>query len=294
VTFRDQFLRFRKTPLFRAFYLLLLSLVATMASLLGGFCSGLFIVPLTALIVPYWLGERNLRRHALNGFVIWILASLFLALILAASSPLVVASPPGDTALSSGIVTPFRGESGDSYNFTVTLTNASNLDPENFTLQLNVVSLFSGDSRTQNMSAVADDDLNTADGKVYYAIVSDFGSDIHEFRFVVKGKNGTLAQSSYGLGPFTAPYPTYVGLFFVLGFLQTFLVILFFFLLLSMWWLVRRSPRRPMPKPKTPETEEAATTEEKLAAASSYSCTNCGADVSEDDTKCPKCGATFD
>src|SRR5205823_3602961 len=54
---------------------------------------------------------------------------------------------------------------------------------------------------------------------------------------------------------------------------------------------------RPAAKPETPPTKperKEATERTKAGKAAAFTCTNCGADVSESDQKCPSCGAAFE
>src|SRR5207245_1868567 len=65
------------------------------------------------------------------------------------------------------------------------------------------------------------------------------------------------------------------------------------------WYQTQQSLTDEIPKQKPGTKEEPAgkpksEPSEKAAKAAAYTCTNCGADVGEDDEKCPKCGAVFE
>jgi len=84
---------------------------------------------------------------------------------------------------------------------------------------------------------------------------------------------------------------------------------LFYFVILFVWWytirmrenrarMLGKEPlipkEKPLPKPGDKVVDKPADPGGKASKAAAFTCTNCGADVGEDDEKCPKCGAVFD
>jgi len=73
------FLRFRKTVWFRVTYLVLLGLIVPnlLPFSAGGLgCLVIILVPLAVFLVPYYLGERSVRRFALNALPVILIAIL--------------------------------------------------------------------------------------------------------------------------------------------------------------------------------------------------------------------------
>src|SRR2546428_14171038 len=73
------FLRFRMTVCFRVTYLVLLGLIVPnlmpfTARVLG--CLVIILVPLAVFLVPYYLGERSVKRFALNALPVIVIAIL--------------------------------------------------------------------------------------------------------------------------------------------------------------------------------------------------------------------------
>ena len=62
-------LRFRKTPWFRVAYLVLLGVIVAylLPFTAGGLgCLVIFVAPLAVFLVPYYLGERTVKRFLLT------------------------------------------------------------------------------------------------------------------------------------------------------------------------------------------------------------------------------------
>src|SRR5206468_5618970 len=115
------FLRFRKTVWFRITYLVLLGLIVPnlLPFSAGGLgCLVIILVPLAVFLVPYYLGERSVRRFALNALPVILIAiliggALSTNLLLSQADAVPLASTPGPfmsptMALANGTVIPYR------------------------------------------------------------------------------------------------------------------------------------------------------------------------------------------
>lgn len=285
-------------------------------------CLGLLLIPVAIFVIPYWLGERSLKRFALNGLIVFVIAIVIISIFYTQStmsSGDQIVSSAGISGLSThlrldnGSVTPFRGSPGQSFTYRVHLntTGLSNTTPLFVYANLTEFNLF-----TPSYASVAlqrDGSPATATS-AWYTTNRTVSGNVVEFYFsacdtrgCTPPQNFTLTQSA--IGPLTAS-PVAYFLFWVYPVAFYLIIPLsFYFIVLFMYWYTLRTrkirsrmmeSRKKEPEKGTePEKETGEETEPKAASgvkkkAAAFTCTNCGADVTEDDKKCPKCGAVFE
>lgn len=288
--------KFRGTVYFRLLYLLLVSTLIAMILPFGALCFPLLIIPVLMFAVPYWFGERKIRNLALNGLLIIVLSALVYATVL---TPMVMSQTQEPQIavgtgleLTEGTVTPFwTTDPNAAFNFTVNLT-ASSPDPAPYTLKVQMVD-FEGLQlvrRTYEMSRdVVRGNGNLTDGEYYY-VNRTLPPLFHAFNFQVYTVENTtqvvVLETEGATGPFHAPYTTYWGFVFYQGVIGMMFVGMGFFLVLLLYWWTRKARQvRGAPAQTKPKKQ--------AEGGGEYTCTNCGADVSDQDETCPKCGASF-
>jgi len=304
--FRVAWEKFRGTVFFRLFYLFLVALLSAFLLTLGAVCIVLLLIPVVMLLIPYWFGERSTRNHALNGLLTIPLTALLFAFLLTpalttqtqepqsvdcpeafSSSPRGCLSATGpQLQLRDGLVAPLTASPGTVFNFTVNLTS-SEPQASNYSVQVMVVNFedLRFVSREYPMTRDARGDRNFSNGESYYVetplpAVYHFG-----FNFQVLNDSEVIGQTPGNGGPVNASYWTVYGYSVYQGLIGMFVLGLGFFLILLLYWWTRKAKEiRGSPKDRGRKRDE---------GGGEYTCTNCGGDVSEADTKCSNCGAEF-
>ena len=320
---RTWFQKYRHTLWFRITYLVLLGAIIGELFILtqsAVWCLAVLLMPVTAFVVPYWLGERKIRRFALNFLVVMIIALLIAAAmstegLLTQAEATPVASMPGQPSnptmsLANGTVTPFRAPPSSVFTFRVRLTTTINGTPTDYQVALNLTVVTGVSSLVEHPYAMAyrpgnDSSTNTKNGTWYETNVM-LGDSIYGYAFSVRNaaSNWTFAGPPL-LGPVTASSWTFYA-FFVYAWgtsLFTTLAVITYFAILFLWWYTLRNREAraraiarstEASKEGTRETKPTPSAGGKASKAAAFTCTNCGADVEETDAKCPKCGAVFE
>lgn len=287
-------IRFRKSVWFRFSYLMLIVAMASLLlpSALG--CLGLILIPVLILLVPISFGERRMRNHLVNGAFALLMIPVVLTLFLAPSlSSIPEVSRDGLSVradLTQGMVTPFRTDSPETlFRFSVNVTTD---DPSNssFEVRVQVIDydgLGFASGGTPVMLPTGDRDLRN--GEIFQANLT-LTPRLHGFYFLVAQPNGTsetiIVQTPPVNGPFNISEETYRTIVLASSYLSMVVVAMGFFLFLLLYWWTRRA--RDLRGGRAPPEKKRA------EGGGEFTCTNCGADVSEEDTKCPKCGAAFE
>lgn len=319
---RTWFQTFRKTLWFRITYLVLLGVIVGQLyvfTLSPAACLVLLLIPISVFIVPYWLGERKLRRFAGNALVVFLLAILIAAAmptqaLLSQREAVQLGSfpdPASPMVLSNGTVGPYQAAPSTAFTFRVNLTTTNgSIDPNDYRVYLNLTAV-RGLDFSQTSYRMAYDPGNgsattTRNGTWYQTRLSNLTDTIYGYGFSAfdGDRNWTFAGPDFG--PVTASGWTYYGFFlYATGFSQiTILAIIMYFAILFLWWYSMRARearakalgRAPQePKEAEKETPKAPPSSGgKASRAAAFTCTNCGADVSASDEKCPACGAVFE
>ncbi len=229
-------------------------------------------------------------------------------------------------SLWNGTVEPYRGAPDQTFTFTVRLkvVNATGgvvTAPANLTITANVSqydATLGGSLYVLPMQKDLARGGDTPNG-TWYIATKALPASVYGFWFWVNDTtpaNSTV--SSFVLEPLNAPWDTYYGFWAIYTLFNLIFPVSFYFIIVFMYWYtvrMRKMRERMMEKArgekldfekdeakdkekdgKEGKAEAAATgtAAEKTKKAAAFTCTNCGADVSEEDAKCPKCGAVFE
>ncbi len=290
-------------------------------------CLGLLLIPVAVFVIPYWLGERSLKRFALNGLVVFLIAMVIIAIFYTDSSINTgdqIVSSAGISGLSSylsldnGSVAPFRGSPGQTYVYRVHLntTGISSSTPLTVYLNFTEFNLFTPTSSSFAMQREAGPANAT---EAWYSTNRTLGGNVYEFFFSANDTRGNFTATQSALGPITAsPFSFFIFWLYPVAF-YLLIPLSFYYIILFMYWYTARTRKmrarmieatqkdnleldkelgkggeKGAPGGPAKEEESKAAAEGRTKKAAAFTCTNCGADVTEDDTKCPKCGAVFE
>lgn len=314
-------LRFRKTVLFRVTYLVLMGIIVSFLLVFaaGGLsCLVIVAAPVLVFIVPYYLGERSLKRFAFNALPVILIAILIGGALQTSalySQRIAIESAPGPfmsptMALSNGTVIPYASDSPREFTFRVKLTSTGNATPDMFAVSLNLTTVtglndypMSAYPMAKNITAPGS--FNNTRLGTWFEMSVNLSTSIYAYGFSVWDRDTNWTFTNVDIGPITAPVASYYGLFVYFTVFSMILPFLFYYIILFMWWYTVRqraartrmlgtAPEIPKEKPK-PKVETAGPTKsEKASKAAAFTCTNCGADVDESAEKCPNCGAVFE
>ncbi len=223
----------------------------------------------------------------------------------------------------NGTVDPYRGSPGQVYTFHVRLktvdvgTGALLPPPTNLTVTANVSQYDASLGSTPIVVPMGIDTTqnNTANG-TWYVGQQSLPAAVYGFYFYAEEPTGNSTYSGFVLEPLNSPVQDYYAFWAVYTLFDLIFPVSFYFIILFMYWytirmrkmrerMMDRARGEPLDLEKQEGKEKAAEGKEEsaLPAAPSgartkkvaaFTCTNCGADVTEDDTKCPKCGAVFE
>ena len=322
-SFKKWFQKFRATRYFRITYLLLLGAVVAQLYVLSRstvFCLVVLLIPISIFVVPYWLGERKLKRFAGNALVVFLVAILLAAgmstqALLAQGQSLELRSFPDiaspTMALANGSVDPYHAPPSTSFAFRVNLTTTQNGTPDGYRVYLNLT-VVRGVNVAQSSYRMAFSPgnfsgANTRNGSRYEARLSNLTDAVYLYAFSVWDQDKNWTYTTVDFGPLTASGWVYFGFFAYLWSALspvTLVALLTYFAILFLWWYTKRSREArmktltragelPKEEKKTGPKRETSSGG-KASKVAAFTCTNCGADVDETDTKCPKCGAVFE
>lgn len=309
MSLQDQLKAFLKTPWSRVIYVVLLGLFAGWMFAIFAFgvsvCLALLVIALTMFVVPFWFGERGPRRFLVNGLVIFVIALVFVAGL---RTQIVLAAPPIELesfegleptlTLRNGTVEPFRTDTTTRFTFRVVLfsTNNSTANEFNVFVNLTIIDGLAVSNQAVEMAPAPTADLNPYNGTLFTANVS-LGGSVYGMAFAAHrpGDNWTFTPAI--LAPIAAPAWTLFGFFFLYSIPLLGLAFSFYLFILFLWWYsgrMRRTRAAMADRAREVRKESPRAESGKAAKASAFTCTNCGADVTEDASSCPKCGAVFE
>lgn len=224
----------------------------------------------------------------------------------------------------NGTVEPYQGAADQNYTFrvrlkTINATGAVVPHPTNITIVTNLSQ--SGDLLGGDLLVVPmreDSTQTDFSNGTWYLAEQKLPAAIYAFRFWVNDTNvNNTVVSTVVIGPLNASPATYYFATAEVTLVNLIFPVSFYFIIVFMYWytirmrkmrerMTDRTRGEPLDLEKGPAKGETAkegegpapprdalskTTKKKPAA---FTCTNCGADVTEDDEKCPKCGAVFE
>jgi hypothetical protein len=297
-----------------------------------GECLGVLLIPVSVFVIPYWLGERRMKTFALNIIPVFIIAVVLIAAlqtqsILSQGDPTLSSGIAPNTAtadlpplsLWNGTVAPFGAPSANqTYAYHVRLKMVGNVNRSTVSVYLNITQV-SGLSENFVAYRMHRDlgplNTNTTNG-TWYVIWHTLTPGIYGFYFFASDTGTNQSYSSGVLGPIIQPWPDWYGFVFLFSAVNLIFPISFYFVILFMYWYTLRNRRMrarliESSRAEKTDTEKGsaggkrskeakegagppAPTREKSRKAAAFTCTNCGADVTEADQKCPKCGAVFE
>ncbi len=337
--------KFRKTEYFNVLILVVLGLVAVGLYSLqqageAGVCLAILLTPISLFVIPYWLGERRLKRFALNFVPVFVIAVLLIAafqtqavmgqgvpVLSSGESPSTPTSGLPTLTLWNGTVVPFTAPAANqTYEFQVRLKGSGAGNTSRTHVVLNITEIV-GLSEVPSSYPMRVDpgprNNNTSNG-TWYTLWQPLHPGVYGFWFYANDTGGNATYSSVVLGPLIGGWGDWYGVWLISSLEYMVYPGSFYFVILFMYWYTGRTRKmrermiesrrgekldlKKGPAEKAGEGaaqgETSATEAEKAAApapprdrsrkAAAFTCTNCGADVGEDDTKCPKCGAVFE
>jgi len=296
-------------------------------------CLGILLIPTAVLVIPYWLGERSLKNFSVNALPVFAIALVFIAALqtnamLNQGPPALTSGFDSATAnrdlttltFWNGTVDPYRGGADQTYTFHVRL-KAVNLTsgavvapPSNLTISANVSQYNALLGSSAIVVPLQMDPSQNATNGTWYVGEKVLPASVYGFYFWANDAAGNVTFSSFVLEPLNSPVESYYGFWAVYTLFDLIFPVSFYFIIVFMYWytirmrkmrerMVGRAREEPLDlekgsaKGKATEGKEAAAAEPvsgKTKKAAAFTCTNCGADVSDEDEKCPKCGAVFE
>lgn len=296
-----------------------------------GVCLGILLPPVTVFVIWYWLGERRMKRYAIYIVPVLLIATLLIAglqtqAVVGQSKPNLSSgvdpAAPNSAlptlTLWNGTVDPYNAPSANqTYEFHVRVkgTHGANASQANVYLNLSELVGFSETLHTYPMVMDPAHAANTTNG-TWYVTWRTLGANVYAFQFSAMYNQGNLTFSLPVLAPVLAPWTSFYGVWLVsVGEFMIYPASFYFVILFMYWYTIRARKMRerlieragagekmdlkkgPIKKGDASKEEAAlapAPSREKTKRAAAFTCTNCGADVTENDPKCPKCGAVFE
>ncbi len=203
-------------------------------------------------------------------------------------------------ALDNGLLTPYKGDIGSGYNFTITLySNDTFIDEPDLTVAYALG--VQGTIDTANLIEVDSTDTNYVDGKEFYhlAIIDDEGIYSHVYSLNFQGANTHSLNTTVALGPLVGDESASYGFYALIGIPSMFCNIgmLFVILVLLYWWIGTAKEKRAAWDIDLREKEavlDDGDDAEEDDDSKPFTCDECGASVGVEDNFCPKCGERFD
>src|SRR3990172_7807925 len=237
--------RFRKTVYFRVVYLMIIVLLGVLLLPTGLACIGCLLAPIVMVLVPHSFGERRLKNHAVNGLFVFLLVPVIYAMV---ATPGLVSSPQVDqagsasnTTIIGGHVDPFAAPSDARFQFRVNVSS-THVNRSVFRVEVQIVD-FPGIDTTPPRFILMEPQNDTllAGGEDFLANAT-LPATLHAFNFrVVNNLTGDIVVETLGMvGPFNAPYETYLSTVWVRFNIHMIIVLLGFFLILMLYWWTRR------------------------------------------------------
>lgn len=333
--------KFRKTEYFNILILVVLGLVAVGLYSLqqageAGVCLAILLTPISLFVIPYWLGERRMKRFALNFIPVFVIAVLLIAAFQTQavtsqgqpilSSGVAPSTPAADLpalSLWNGTVKPFTAPSANqTYQFHVRLKGqgAGNASRTHVFVNLTRIVGLSEVPAAYPLAVDTSPGFNDTSNGTWYVLWQPLQTGVYGFWFFANDTRGNQTYSSVVLGPLIAPWVDWYGVWLVSSVEYMVYPGSFYFVILFMYWYTgrtrkmrermiesRRGEKLDLKKEpaegagegaaqagEATKAEAPAPPRDRSRKAAAFTCTNCGADVSEADTKCPKCGAVFE
>jgi hypothetical protein len=293
------------------FYLMLLFLLET--------CLVSLLPPFVMLGLFWFMGIKRAKKLLLAGIIACMLMLIIEAVFFVgvASNYEPTSARSNDTALTlrDGVVDPAKGDAQTPFNFTIDVYKANNSTVNSVVLRYKGLSSGWINVTMSPVPGMANDTY------ARYSFVTTLSEPVYQFCFAAQ-VDGVWIEAWHYLDDFTKTTvfgPVYDDDFEILkpmlylAAMQTFLqYYLVYTLLVGMIWWTRRARRMreqqlekwaqkqkeaeaasPKDEAKVPSLAKAMGLE-KDDSEDTFVCSECGADVPADATKCPNCGEKFD
>jgi len=260
--------------------------------------------------IPYLFGVRKAKPFLVFGTVIMILTAVLFGALLTqflftktgpyALGPL----HDSDNLLKDGTVSPYTGNSDTRFSFTVSYKgNASDVKVDLLVYSNGEHPSFSEKKYADGSSEwVLRRSMTPMGQGSFKTNITSLENDLYRYAYQANVTTGTkwalYNTTTAGYGPITVQFST-VMMDNILWFsIVIFIIVgLLYYVLIGMFWWTQRAKRE---KEKYLDRVDEDDKEERKEGAKSgkkkseFTCSSCGADVSVDDSKCPKCGESFD
>ncbi|NLI73452.1 MAG: hypothetical protein GX369_01590 [Euryarchaeota archaeon] len=254
---------------------------------LGVICFAPLLVALIGFYIPYYFGLKDRRKLAVWGLAFVLILSIPFTLSVIsqidASENNMLHTP--DNELYNGTVTPFRGSPGDTHEFSIMGTS----EVVNNSVKVIITNALNG-QKVNEFTMIASGEMSGDQEFTYRAEFDDNALYSYQFTATVDGKP---IETGRNLGPvynsntdiFIAYWPTVIfALLIQVG--------LLFYFLLAFNWYSERSRARMEDMIKQRQLSQDAFPD-KIDAGEELTCSKCGANVSEDTSRCSQCGERF-
>ncbi len=247
------------------------------------------LAALLTLLIPYFFGEKVIKKMAITGIVVVLVSGgvfgqLYLQDIY--DSPLPALHSESEL-LTDGSVTPYSAEGVADFHLEVTYVG--DLPDSNVSVRLSIFDMTDSVQTdpfiNQTLMTLKAGESATASPRVYETdVVLPQSMYQHYFELYEDG-NWTAGWGT--TGPMNARMSDYTGAMVMFGMATIFLQVGMLFLigLLMYWWLR---------KGKLERDKWRADLAEVTPKKGGFKCTECGAEVGDEDKFCPKCGVKFD
>jgi hypothetical protein len=252
-------------------------------------CFGFMLVAMIAYGIPFYFGLKNRKKLFVFGTILF----LFLGLAFGMNYYFNIEGYKGDTVhsekneLISGTVSPLKGLPGDTYSFSVELTNGDNLS------DVHLLALNGQNTRTIDQHMNYSGPVASTNYSIYTLQLNNLTEGIYQFQYQAN-VSGSLVLTGIAVGPINMAMGSVMQSYLIYGLLYVGLFqigILFYLLLLLTWWMDKS-------KKKMEDYDRARKQEKKgddgAKVSDMFVCSECGADVPMDSKACPKCGEKFE
>lgn len=319
--------KFKKTPYVIPVVIALAAGVFFLVTAFAGTnCLAPLLPPLALLGLLWYFDIKSAKKMLLIGLVaclvfagVWIYV---VTGIYEGVEPKVGVSKDGKT-LTNGTVEPLKGTAQTTYNFNLTVRNASSspVARDGVKVIVTPVSFPSKPVANYSMARVTDLKPINVSGAIFwvanYSYSTTISTPINQHYFLADINNTWELAADYSsgsadrlVGPISKDTPTVASALILFSLVQVYASTfpIFAIMVLMIWWTRRARRMREdqmkkwqeergkegakepgKGKAKTPSLQKAMGLEEET-----FVCSECGADVPADATVCPKCGEKFD
>ncbi len=282
----------RGTKYGKIFGLVLALLLAEAVVLFLGitFCLTPILGAVILYFVPTYFGFKSKPKLAVVGLVFLVVLGLSVGLTAASAQDGLAPQTLKNTQFSNGNVTPFRGSPG-TYMYTVSLN--AGFTPNATNVQLRILDTWSGADNLHTMTRIGNSSS--------YISNQTLGESVYFYAYVYTDTTGSKLTTDWGNGPITAVSGNIYSHNIGLGMLIVFYLVgvLFYMLIVLTWWMdsskkkfdLKQAERLKNAPPPAAGTAGAGASKERKEK---FVCSECGAEVPIDASKCPQCGEKFE